>query len=46
MLKWAKNLDLEVFDDALSFGIKKYRGQNFREYGPISRCLIEWWTVS
>jgi len=32
-LEWAKNLDLEVLNDALSFEIEKYRGQNFREYG-------------
>jgi len=45
-LEWAKNLDLEVFDDALSFAIKKYRGQNFREYGPVGRCSVFSWTVS
>ena len=44
--KFAKNLDLEVFDDALSFAIKKYRGQNFREYGPVGRCSVFSWTVS
>jgi hypothetical protein len=30
-LEWTKNLDLEALNDALSFEIKKYRGQNFRE---------------
>jgi hypothetical protein len=29
----AETLDLEVLNDALSFAIKKFRGQIFREYG-------------
>jgi hypothetical protein len=29
----AETLDLEVLNDALSFAIKKYTGQIFREYG-------------
>ena len=33
--EWAKNLDLEVLNDALSFAIKKYRGQIFGEYGYV-----------
>jgi hypothetical protein len=28
-------LDLKVLNDALSFEIKKYRGQNFREYAHV-----------
>ena len=44
--EWAKNLDLEVLNDALSFEIEKYRGQNFREYRPIGQCSIFSWTVS
>jgi hypothetical protein len=46
--EWAKNLDLEVWNDALSFEIKKYRGQNFREdsyarwsHGPPLKLFIE-----
>jgi hypothetical protein len=31
----AETLDLEVLNDALSFAIKKYRGQIFREYGYV-----------
>ena len=30
MLEWAKILDLEVFDHALSFAIKKYRIKIFK----------------
>ncbi len=44
--EWAKNLYLEVLNDALSFEIKKYRGQNFREDSPIGQCSIFSWTVS
>ena len=39
-LEWAKNLDLEVFNDALSFAIKKYGCQNFREYDPVGQCSM------
>jgi hypothetical protein len=44
--EWAENLDLEVLNDALSFEIKKYRGQNFPEDSPIGQCSIFSWTVS
>ncbi len=33
MLEKAETLDLEVMNDALSFAIKKYRDQIFRDYG-------------
>jgi hypothetical protein len=45
MLEKAETLDLEVMNDALSFAIKKYRGQIFREYGYIEKCSILSWTI-
>jgi hypothetical protein len=45
-LEWGKNLDLEVLNDALSFEIKKYRGQNFPEDSPVGQYSIFSWTVS
>ncbi len=45
-LEWAKNLDLEVLNDALPFEIKKYRGRNFPEDSPVGQCSILSWTVS